>query len=256
MRRVSHHRTLRRSRQLRFRAAAPLHTYLPDNRDNFVAETSIGTIKTSSSMSIRRASVTIQAVQTDRIFSGVMLLSKSARTLRRWGRYAPVESGQWSPKMNDKAKPVQIGRILMDHGVLTEAQVEQILREQSAHARPFGLIAEDMFGISADAVEKAWIDQYISYGTEIDLDKQRVDLQVLRMLNRRQAWQFRLLPIRRESRQLVAATSREHLKRAVNFAWRRFDDPVYFLIARRPQLEEFLMEHYPWPAALDLPLAS
>jgi len=152
--------------------------------------------------------------------------------------------------------PIRIGQILVDKGLLTDEQVTKILTEQQREARPFGLLAEQLFNITAEQVEQAWIDQYISYGTEIDLEKQHIDVQVLRVLNRRQAWQFRMLPLRRDGRELVTATSREHLKRAVSYAWRRFDDPVYFLIAKRPQLEDFLMEHYPWPAALDLPMAS
>ena len=35
--------------------------------------------------------------------------------------------------------------------------------------------------------------------------------------------------------------------RAVNFAARRLDEPVCFLIAQRQQLRDFLMEHYPVP---------
>ena len=33
----------------------------------------------------------------------------------------------------------------------------------------------------------------------------------------------------------------------MNFATRSIDEPVYFLIAERQQLREFLMKHYPVP---------
>jgi MSHA biogenesis protein MshE len=158
--------------------------------------------------------------------------------------------------MSQGRQGVKIGQLLVNQGVLTAEQVEQILAEQKNAGRPFGDLAERLFGISPEAVEKAWIEQYLALSTEIDLDQQRIDVQVLRTLNRRQAWQFRMLPIRREDQDLVMATSRDHLKRAVNFAWRRLHDPVYFMIARRPQLEDFLMRHYPWPGAMDLPLAG
>ncbi len=158
--------------------------------------------------------------------------------------------------MGKNVKGVRIGELLVKQGVLTEEQVEHIVAEQKRLGRPFGDLAEKLFHVSAEAVERAWIDQYLSFGTEINLDQQEMDLRVLRILNRRQAWQFRVLPLRHDGDELVAATSREHLKRAVNFAWRRIGDPVYFLIAKRPQLEEFLMEHYPWPAALELPAAG
>jgi MSHA biogenesis protein MshE len=158
--------------------------------------------------------------------------------------------------MSQGRQGIRIGELLIEQGVLSAEQVQQILDEQKRAGRPFGDLAERLFGVSPESVEKAWIDQYLSLSTEIDLDQQSVDVHVLRTLNRRQAWQFRMVPMRHEQQDLVVATSREHLKRAVNFAWRRLHDPVYFLIARRPQLEDFLMRHYPWPAALDLPLAG
>ena len=142
----------------------------------------------------------------------------------------------------------RMGELLVQQGVLTEQQVQAILEEQARSSRPFGDLAERMFNVDADAIEQAWVDQYLSFGTEVDLETQRIDVDVLRVLNRRQAWQFQMLPLRREENELLVATTRERLPRAANFAWRRMHDPVFFLIARRPQLEQFLMEHYPWPA--------
>ena len=151
---------------------------------------------------------------------------------------------------------VRMGELLVDQGVLTTEQVAQILAEQKRIGRPFGDLAERLFGVSPDAVEKAWVDQYVTPSTQIDLDKQHIDIRVLKSINRRQAWQFRMLPLRREADELVAATCADHLRRAVNFAWRRLDEPIYFLVASRPQLEEFLMDHFPWPSALNLPAAG
>lgn len=153
-------------------------------------------------------------------------------------------------------KTQRIGEILVARGLLTDEQVEEILEQQQRFGRPFGDLAERLFDIGAEDVENAWIEQYISFGTEIDLDQQKVEVDTLRVINRRQAWQFRVLPLSREDGELMAATSRDRLRRAVNFAWRRFDEPVYFVIARQPQLEAFLMKHYPWPSALGLPAAG
>jgi hypothetical protein len=36
----------------------------------------------------------------------------------------------------------------------------------------------------------------------------------------------------------------------VNFSTKTFDEPVYFLIAERKQLRDFLMKHYPVPRFL------
>ncbi|MHC4995289.1 MAG: GspE/PulE/PilB domain-containing protein [Planctomycetota bacterium] len=142
--------------------------------------------------------------------------------------------------------------MLVQQGTLTEDQVQQILDHQAYHPAPFGTIAMELFNVSTEAVEKAWIEQYIKFAQNTDLDQQRIDEQVLRVINRRQAWQFRALPLRRDRDELVIASSRDHLRRAVAFAWRRLDEPLRFLIAQRPQLEDFLNEHYPMPGALDL----
>ena len=55
------------------------------------------------------------------------------------------------------------------------------------------------------------------------------------------------LPLNREESSLSVATCPESLVRSVNFQRRTFEEPVYFLIAERKQLREFLMKHYPVP---------
>ncbi len=152
-----------------------------------------------------------------------------------------------------QVKGIRIGELLVGQGSLTKDEVQAILDEQKTTGRPFGDLAERMFGVSADDIEKAWIEQYISLGTTVDLESQRIDTEVLRVLNRRQAWQFQMLPMRYDENDLVVATSEEKLPRAMNFAWRKLKDPIFFLIAKRPQLEEFLMEHYPWAAMHNMP---
>jgi hypothetical protein len=81
----------------------------------------------------------------------------------------------------------------------------------------------------------------------VDLAELEMDKQCLRVINRRQAWQFQILPTHHDDQHLNIATDAEHLIRAVNFSTRRIDEPVYFVIAQRKQLREFLMKHYPVP---------
>ena len=154
--------------------------------------------------------------------------------------------------MRSNDKPSRIGELLARRGVLTPVQIDQVLDAQKDSGRPFGDLAERMFGVEPESVERAWLDQYLSYDTAVDLDDERFDEGVLGTLDRRQAWQFRVLPIRRADGELVVATCAEKLRKAVNFAWRTFNEPVYFLVAPRTQLEEHLMTHYPWPGALTL----
>lgn len=142
---------------------------------------------------------------------------------------------------------IQIGQILIEQGVLTDNQVRHILRVQQESPRPFGDLAERLFGVQPEVIEDAWVQQYVRMAGVVDLRQQRVDEDCLRLLNRRQAWQFHMLPLNRDDNFLDIATDEEGLIRAANFSANRLDEPIRFLIARRKQLREFLMEHYPVP---------
>jgi hypothetical protein len=145
---------------------------------------------------------------------------------------------------------VRIGEILVRQGVLTPDQVDEILAEQRNSARPFGDLAERMFGVSASAVEDAWVAQYLDTVGTTDLDDVDVDVECLRLLNRRQAWQFHLLPLNREGGEVALATDEANLLRALNFATRTVDETFHLLVAERAQLRQFLMTHYPVPREL------
>jgi hypothetical protein len=142
---------------------------------------------------------------------------------------------------------IPIGQLLVEQGVLTVAQVDHILRVQRRSHRPFGDLAERLFGVCPEAIEDAWVQQYVQTVGLIDLNELEIDINCLRLINRRQAWQFHVLPTHREEEALHVATDAEHLVRAVNFSSRRLDEPVYLAIAERSQLREFLMRHYPVP---------
>jgi hypothetical protein len=142
---------------------------------------------------------------------------------------------------------IPIGQLLVEQGVLSAEQVAHILKVQKASHRPFGDLAERLYGIAPEAIEDAWVEQYIRTAGVIDLDDVRFDADCLRLLNRRQAWQFHLMPAFRGGEHLHACTDGEHLIKAVNFSSRRIDEAVFFLVADRNQLREFLMRHYPVP---------
>ena len=144
---------------------------------------------------------------------------------------------------------IPIGELLIEQGVLTRQQVDHILKVQKASHRPFGDLAERLYGIAPEAVEDAWVEQYVRTAGVIDLDDVKFDADCLRVINRRQAWQFHLLPANRDATRghLNVATDADHLIKAVNFSSRRIDEAVYFLIAERQQLREFLMRHFPVP---------
>ena len=142
---------------------------------------------------------------------------------------------------------IQIGELLVEQGVLSRKQVDHILKVQKLSHRPFGDLAERLYGIAPKSVEDAWVEQYLRIAGVVDLEDQKIETECLRTLNRRQAWQFHMLPMNRSQESMSVATSAENLVRSVNFATRKMEEPVNFMIAERTQLREFLMKHYPVP---------
>ncbi len=77
--------------------------------------------------------------------------------------------------------------------MLTEQQVFEIMQAQKRQGVPFGVLAETMFDVTAPTIERAWIEQYGRLTGSIDLKRESIDDEVLRMISRRQAWQFEVL---------------------------------------------------------------
>lgn len=146
------------------------------------------------------------------------------------------------------SESIRIGEILVERGVLSEQQVFEIVQAQKRQKVPFGVLAERMFDATLDSIEQAWVDQYHRFTGTIDLSQQRFDDRALRLISRRQAWQFEILPIGIEpTGELLMAASRSRLARAVTFAASHFEQVVYFRIAESDQLRLFLQAHYPMP---------
>lgn len=145
-------------------------------------------------------------------------------------------------------RPIRIGEILVEQGVLSDQQVFEIIQAQKKLHLPFGVLAERMFEVTLESIENAWIEQYHRFTGTIDLSEQHFDDRALRMINRRQAWQFECLPVNFEpTGELLMAASRRRLARAVTFATNRLDKVVYFRIAESDQIQTFLKQHFPMP---------
>ena len=140
----------------------------------------------------------------------------------------------------------RLGELLVRRGVLTASQVCALLEMQRRTSRPLGDLAETHFGVPARVVETAWVRQYVTMDTRIDLDARLPDPEWLLALSRRQAWQFGILPLGLSEGSLDVATCAAALPRAARYAWRRLQHPVYFRVARRRQLLSHLARHYPW----------
>lgn len=140
---------------------------------------------------------------------------------------------------------LRLGEVMIAQGLLNEQQVQLILHHQKHAHRPFGVLAEDLFGISEDEVERAWVAQYASLTRHVDPGQESLDEGALRMVDRRQAWQFRVLPMRFDGDELMIATTPEHLVRALRFASRCIPRACYFVLTDTKQLGEALVKHFP-----------
>lgn len=142
-------------------------------------------------------------------------------------------------------RTVHLGDLLVQHGVLSPAQRDEVLRAQQARGGPFGAIAEEMFGVSAAAVERAWAEQYATFAPHIDPRGYNVNPRALSVITRRQAWQFRMLPLDLEGSEVVACTTQENLCRALKFAGWRLGHTCQFVLADAHALGEAMLQHYP-----------
>lgn len=142
---------------------------------------------------------------------------------------------------------LRIGQILSEQGVLSGQQVEQVLERQRRESRPFGLICEELFHIPAEVIENAWAAQYAKLTRTIDPAVEVFEPDALGLLTRRQAWQFRILPIRFDDLELMIATTQMHLRKALRFASSVIPVPLYFVMAKPHALGEALCKHYPLP---------
>ncbi|MCA9299316.1 MAG: hypothetical protein KDA28_09630, partial [Phycisphaerales bacterium] len=106
-------------------------------------------------------------------------------------------------------------------------------------------IAEDHFGIRPDAVERAWARQYGMLTDHVDPRHAPIAPDLLALIDRRQAWQFGVLPLRDAMGELVLCTTEDRLPRAMRFASWRLNHPTSFVLSDEDALSEALAILYP-----------
>jgi hypothetical protein len=142
-------------------------------------------------------------------------------------------------------RSVRLGDLLVQHGVLSPDQKEQILRIQQLRGGAFGSLAEELFGVSPASVERAWAEQYAQYSPIVDPNDFEPETEVLNLIEKRQAWQFKLLPLQFTGDRLVVCSSQNNLPRAMKFAGWRLGHDTEFLLAKPRDLGEAMMRWYP-----------
>lgn len=140
---------------------------------------------------------------------------------------------------------MRLGDLLVKQGVLTSGQRDEILAFQRTHQRPFGELAETLFGVPPEAVEQAWATQYAMLAGSVDPRGATIPPDALDVVSRRQAWQFKVLPLGVRDGEIEMCTTRDHLARALRFVGWRVCAPCHFVLAEAEHLGEALMRHYP-----------
>jgi len=147
---------------------------------------------------------------------------------------------------------IRLGDLLVARGVLTEQQRDAVVDAQRDSARPFGALAEQMFGISEQQVEDAWSLQYASAAPRIDPTTMTPHPQALSLIDRRQAWQFRILPIRvgpGHAGEIEVCTTAQNLARVLRFVGWRIERPCYLVVSEPEPLARAIAQHYPMAGA-------
>ena len=150
---------------------------------------------------------------------------------------------------------IRLGELMVERGVISREQCDEILAHQRTHHRPFGVIAEECFGVSPGDIEQAWATQYAMIATRVDPLALEIDEQTLALITKRQAWQFGLLPVLEHEGEIEFVTSMECLARALRFVGWRMTGACTFAICDLHTLKLGLSMHYPFEA-LDSGLAD
>ena len=141
---------------------------------------------------------------------------------------------------------IRLGELLVSHGKLSIAQRDEILDIQKEFHRPFGVIAEERFGVSPGDIEQVWAEQYAMIATRVDPLAYEVSEQTLKLITKRQAWQFGLIPILEHGSEIEFVTSVECLGRALRFVGWRMSETCSFGICDLHTLKLGLAMHYPF----------
>jgi hypothetical protein len=144
---------------------------------------------------------------------------------------------------------IRLGELLVVQGVITPEQRQEILDTQRSSGRPFGVIAEEQFGVSPAAIEHAWTIQYAMIAPRLDPSEREIPAQVLELVTKRQAWQFGFVPCEICDDEITLVASRETLARSLRFVNWRLNGLCTFAICDLKTLRRGLDTHYPFPGA-------
>lgn len=137
-----------------------------------------------------------------------------------------------------------IGQIMIARGLLNQEQVDHLLDHQTRDHRPFGQLAQGMYGVPEEAVCACLASQIIPECPRVKLCQEPSEPELLELLSPSEAWEHLVLPLRETEAGLVCATTREALPGAIALLQRRTNMPFRFVLADLHLLEQFIAERY------------
>jgi hypothetical protein len=147
-----------------------------------------------------------------------------------------------------------LGTLLVERGVLSAAQVEEVLERQRKTGQPFGLAAVEMFAVRMADVWRALAVQQRDALPHVDLEELPApEERALALVPARMAWAGKVLPLRLDESPagttLVCASTRRQLADAMALLHESIDQPIAFVLADDLQLKQHIMAAYPAAAS-------
>lgn len=143
---------------------------------------------------------------------------------------------------------ITIGQIMVEQGLLTEAQATQIVNAQRERRMPFAAFSERWYGLSARDIQAHWPDQPERFQPHTDLDQIEVDPRAVAMIDKAAAWRYEMLPVGWTGEgDIRLAISNRRMARGVRYAATHFDRPVNLWLVDPSQVLEYLQFYFPVP---------
>ncbi|MEX0653342.1 MAG: hypothetical protein WD534_01240 [Phycisphaeraceae bacterium] len=138
----------------------------------------------------------------------------------------------------------QVGRLLVEQGVLTTTQLKQITQRHRLDRRPLWQHAAELTDLAESDIWEHCAAGLVRQCPHGDLFRERMDHSCLAMLSPRDAWENLILPLRVAEGELICATTEETLARALPLMLRVSPLPCRFLLVAVHPIEQFIAELY------------
>lgn len=113
-------------------------------------------------------------------------------------------------------------------------------------------LAPRLFERDLTPAEGAAVSRAARWGVRVELHRLRLDREALASVTPRRAWQFQVIPIRRQRGMLIVATTERWLGRAMRYARRLASEPVRLVLADEVTFRRHLEAYYRFPGAESL----